>query len=118
LPWPVRALRALDLPALERPAKATSRPSSAGSWRNWCTEVRYVARARGLDMGGMGRNGSGKAAKRRPAWPLAARLTSPAGAPARLTRPVPAAEGIIRALHAHGALPHFPLDLRAFRSSP
>ena len=40
LPADVRVFRALDLPALERPAKATSKPPSGGSWRWLCAASR------------------------------------------------------------------------------
>src|SRR3546814_9412664 len=44
------ALSALDLPALERPANATSWPPSGGSWRGVWAASRYLARASGLDI--------------------------------------------------------------------
>src|SRR3546814_19003092 len=45
------ALSALDLPALERPANATSWPPSGGRWRGVWAARKYLARASGLDMG-------------------------------------------------------------------
>src|SRR5687768_9121930 len=45
---PVSALIALDLPAFERPANATSAPSSGGIWRNWCAAVENCARPSGF----------------------------------------------------------------------
>jgi hypothetical protein len=41
---PVITLIALDLPTLERPAKATSLPSSGGSWVVLWTATRKIAR--------------------------------------------------------------------------
>src|SRR3546814_19129528 len=43
------AFSPLDLPALERPANATSWPPSGGSWRGEWAARRYLARASGLD---------------------------------------------------------------------
>src|SRR5690606_39500761 len=48
-----RALSAVDLPALERPANATSRPPSGGSWRWVWAASRYVARSSGLGAAAM-----------------------------------------------------------------
>jgi hypothetical protein len=42
---PVIALMALDFPAFERPAKATSRPSSGTNWRGLFALVRKLALA-------------------------------------------------------------------------
>src|SRR5690606_12415903 len=59
----VCALMALDFPALERPAKATSQPWSAGSWCRLCALIRYSAWRYGLGRveGGRawGRRGDG-----------------------------------------------------------
>src|SRR6476619_371144 len=52
--WFVRMLIAVDLPALERPAKAISGTCVRGRSRSWLTVVKKRA-CQSLDMGGCGR---------------------------------------------------------------
>src|SRR5690606_14372366 len=48
--WSQIAFSALDFPALERPANATSAPLSAGSWSMRFALVRNCALRKGLDF--------------------------------------------------------------------